>query len=94
MNVPSETDLLASIDAFLARNPGIGEARFGRDATGEPGLVNRLRRGSSPTLRIAAAITGYMQRKDAEAGHHGPTDTVSLEAASPGIATDITGAAA
>jgi hypothetical protein len=84
MNVPSQTDLVASIDAFLERNPDVGEARFGRDATGEPGLVTRLRKGSSPTLRILAAITDYMQRKDAERVCHALTDTAASTVASAG----------
>ena len=66
MDVPTHEELLSSIDNFLARHPKVGEARFGRDATGEPGLVERLRGGSSPTLKILNRIKNYMAAKDAE----------------------------
>ena len=69
MNVPSHDDLIASIDAFQTRHPDIKDARFGREATGEPGLVARLRRGSSPTLALLERIKSYMDVKDAELSH-------------------------
>ena len=80
MNVPSHAELIASIDAFLNRHPEIGEAKFGRSATGEPGLLQRLRAGSSPTLRVMIKIGAFMAEADgsAEAGDvvHNELDTV------------------
>jgi len=64
MIVPSHAQLIASIDAFLNRHPEIGEAKFGRSATGEPGLLQRLRAGSSPTLRVMTKISEFMAAAD------------------------------
>ena len=63
MDVMTQTELVEKIDAFLERHD-IGESRFGRDATGEPGLVGRLRKGSSPTLDILNRIADFMREKD------------------------------
>jgi len=80
MIVPSHAELIASIDAFLNRHPEIGEAKFGRSATGEPGLLQRLRAGSSPTLRVMTKISEFMTATDggAEGGDviHRAMDTV------------------
>lgn len=66
MVIPSHSDMIAAIDAFQARHPDIRDARFGREATGEPGLVARLRKGSSPRLRLLERLVTYMAAKDAE----------------------------
>lgn len=76
MDVPSHAEMLGSIDAFLKRHPSIGESAFGRRATGEPGLLDRLRKGSSPTLRVAGLISAYMAGVDAE---HTDRDTVAVD---------------
>lgn len=81
MDVPSHAEMLGSIDAFLKRHPAIGESAFGRRATGEPGLLDRLRKGSSPTLRVAGLISAYMAGVDAE---HGEPDTVKTDGQSSG----------
>ena len=85
MNVPTHDELISRINQFLERHPAIGEARFGRDATGEPGLVARLRRGSSPTLNVLNRIGAYMAAKDGEAADHAVTDTIRSQPASAGI---------
>jgi hypothetical protein len=86
MDVPSQADMLRSIDAFLKRHPAIGESAFGRRATGEPGLLDRLRKGSSPTLRVAGLIGDYMARVDAE---HEATTTKSDPAPSCGKTDEV-----
>lgn len=92
MQMSTQTKLLAAIDAFLARHPEIGEARFGRDATGEPGLISTIRKGRQPTLRIADKITDYMAAKDAElaaSADHDAIDTTGDEVGSSGKADDV-----
>lgn len=99
MDVPTHEELLGSIDRFLERHPKIGEARFGRDATGEPGLVARLRRGSSPTLAVLLRISEYMATRDAEvaAGEgekgtvHAGSDTTDAGTLSPDNSGDPIG---
>lgn len=87
MDVPTPEEVLSTIDAFLERHPSIGEARFGRDATGEPGLLSRLRRGSSPTLKILNRIKTYMAEKDAAV--HVDADTPEGDAPSSGNVGEI-----
>jgi hypothetical protein len=93
MDIPTHDELLSTIDAFLGRHPAIGEARFGRDATGEPGLVDRLRKGSSPTLKILNRIKSYMAEKDNAADDAAPVhdggDTTCCDAASSGKADEV-----
>lgn len=100
MDVPTHEELLGSIDRFFERHPKIGEARFGRDATGEPGLVARLRRGSSPTLAVLRRISEYMAGKDAElavaavddvAPDHAEDGTIDPSGSSPDISADRIG---
>jgi hypothetical protein len=83
MDVPSHAEMLGSIDAFLKRHPHIGESAFGRRATGEPGLLDRLRKGSSPTLRVAGLISDYMAGVDAQ---HVEPDTADAASSSSGNA--------
>lgn len=82
MNVPTHAEVIASIDAFQKRHPQIKDARFGREATGEPGLVARLRKGSTPTLRMLERIKAYMIEKDAD--RHGDLNIADAAAASSG----------
>lgn len=79
MDVPSHSDVIAAIDAFQRRHPDIKDSRFGREATGEPGLVAGLRRGRSPTLGLLERIQTYMAGKDGGAQHaeRHPISTVS-----------------
>lgn len=62
----TQDELLAQIDAFLKRHE-MTDSRFSRDATGEPGLLDGLRGGRSPTLKILNRIAEFMRDKDAEA---------------------------
>ncbi len=90
MQIPTHEEVLGTIDAFLDRHPAIGPARFGRDATGEPGLVGRLRKGSTPTLKVLNRIKAYMDAKDAEVraagADHADGDTSQVQHASCGKA--------
>ena len=79
MHVPTHEEVLRTIDAFLDRHPKIGESRFGRDATGEPGLLGRLRNGSTPTLKVLNRIKSYMDEKDAALGVSGAGVTAHAE---------------
>ncbi|GAA0745082.1 MULTISPECIES: hypothetical protein [Sphingomonas] len=93
MHVPTHEEVLRTIDAFLERHPKIGESRFGRDATGEPGLLGRLRAGSTPTLKVLNRIKSYMDDRDATLGvggaDHGARDTSQAQHASSGTETNI-----
>ena len=93
MHVPTHEEVLRTIDAFLDRHPKIGESRFGRDATGEPGLLGRLRAGSTPTLKVLNRIKSYMDERDAALGaggaEHGTRDTSQVQQTSSGTETNI-----
>jgi hypothetical protein len=98
MDVPTHEQLIESIDAFQARHPKIGDARLGREATGEPGLIQRLRRGSSPTLAVLNRLKDFMSAKDAEVvreeavADHAASDTGDGAAASCGKAGEVSAA--
>jgi hypothetical protein len=64
MDVMTQAELIERIDAFLERHE-MGDSRFGRDAVGEPGLVERIRNGSSPNLRTLGRIAAFMAERDA-----------------------------
>ena len=65
MQIPSDTELLASIDAFVARH-GMAPTRFGREATGEPQLIDSIKGGRSPSLKVWRKVADFMARYDAE----------------------------
>jgi hypothetical protein len=64
MEIPTDEELIARIDAFLARH-GMAESRLGRDATGEPNLIASIRGGRSPTLKILRKLADFMVAHDA-----------------------------
>jgi hypothetical protein len=66
MKIPTDAELLASIDAFLERHD-MAPTRFGRDATGEPQLIQSIREGRSPSLNTLQRIAEFMRAKDAAA---------------------------
>lgn len=68
MDVPTTSDIVAAIERFLARHDDMAPTRFGREATGEPQLLDSLRRGRSPSLDTANRIVTFMRAKDDEAG--------------------------
>lgn len=65
MNIPTDAELLATIDAFLKRHD-MAPTRFGRDATGEPQLIDSIRKGRSPSLNTLQRIADFMAEKDVE----------------------------
>ena len=66
MELPSDTELLARVDAFLERH-GMAPTRLGREATGEPQLIDSIRNGRSPSLKVWNKVADFMARYDAEA---------------------------
>jgi hypothetical protein len=85
MELPTTQELIEAIDAFIERH-GMRPSRFGRDATGEPQLLDSLRRGRSPSLDTANRIAGFMVSYDAKvaAAAHAASDTVAARQPSPG----------
>ena len=65
MQLPSDTELLASIDAFLDRHK-MAPTRLGREATGEPQLIDSIKGGRSPSLKVWRKIADCMARYDAQ----------------------------
>lgn len=59
MNIPSDTELLEQVEAFLNRT-GMPPTRFGIEATGESGLVKSIRDGRSITLRTGRRLVDFM----------------------------------
>lgn len=85
LKLPTTQELVAAIDAFLVRH-NMRPTRFGRDATGEPQLLDSLRNGRSPSLDTAGKIADFMAARDAERARsfeHAAIDTSRLDAASP-----------
>lgn len=81
MQIPTRPELLDSIDAFLERHD-MKPTRFGRDATGEPQLIDSIRnKGRSPSLDVLLKIAEFMRRYDAEASaaSTGQNDDVSRQ---------------
>lgn len=76
MDIPTDSDLLEAVDAFLARH-GMKPTRFGAEATGEPQLLSSIRDGRSPSLKVWRRVAAYIRRKDAElaANDHADPDT-------------------
>lgn len=84
LKLPTTQELVAAIDAFLVRHD-MRPTRFGRDATGEPQLLDSLRNGRSPSLDTAGKIADFMANRDAERAirvEHAGGDTVPLSATS------------
>lgn len=67
MQIPTDAELLASIKAFIDRH-NMAPTRFGRDATGEPQLIDSIEKGRSPSLNTLQRIAAFMKAKDEEAG--------------------------
>jgi hypothetical protein len=60
----SEADLLAAIDKHLAET-GEYPSKFGLRVVGDPNLIRQLRKGRSPTLRVAAQIMAALKTTEA-----------------------------
>lgn len=67
MHIPTQTELLAKIEAFCRRHD-MAETRFGRDAVNNPAFISSLRRDPpvSPTLETLNKVQEFMRRKDAD----------------------------
>lgn len=90
--VPTDEQLLASIDAFLERH-GMAVTRLGAEATGEPQLVSSIRGGRSPSLKVLQRLQNYMERKDDEAASdHVSDNTVPSATTSSGKPRDVSAA--
>lgn len=59
--------LLAEIDAFLAAS-GMAETTFGKKAAGNSQVVDRMRDGSSVTLRTADRIRRFIAESQPDRG--------------------------
>lgn len=97
MDVPTTSDMIAAIERFLERHQDMAPTRFGREATGEPQLLESLRKGRSPSLDTANRIAAFMRGKDEEAGFeafHGERVCADPEAASAGIENNLSARAA
>jgi hypothetical protein len=64
MDIPTNEELIASIDGFLARH-GMAETRLGREATGEASLISTIRAGRSPRLKSLQRLAAFMAEHDA-----------------------------
>ena len=58
-------NLLRRIERHLRRH-AMAPTRFGREAANDPRLIEDLRNGRQAGARVAARITAYMDRRDAE----------------------------
>ncbi len=97
MDVPTTSDMVAAIERFLERHQDMAPTRFGREATGEPQLLESLRRGRSPSLDTANRIVAFMRGKDEEAGFevsHGEDVCSDPASASAGIENNFSTRAA
>lgn len=66
MDIPSRSELVARVDAFLLRHD-IAPSRFGRDVTGEPNLVTTLRDGRELKHGALIKVLAFMAERDAKA---------------------------
>lgn len=91
MDIPTPDELVAKIEAFIARHE-MAETRFGRDAVRDPNLLSDLRAGQRlPGLLKLTRIADFMRQKDADlaAPVHADTVTTGAAAASSGISSEI-----
>lgn len=82
MQIPTISEVLEAIDAFCARHK-MKPTRFGRDATGEPQLIDSMRnKGRVPSLTVLNKVALFMATYDAAnpTPSTGQTDEMSREA--------------
>lgn len=81
MDIPTHEELAARYRAFCVRH-NMAESRFGRDSTGEPGLIARIEAGGSPSLKTLQRVASFMAEHDAKAddGSSGKGDDVTASA--------------
>lgn len=77
MDIPTPEELVAKIEAFIARHE-MAETRFGRDAVRDPNLLSDLRAGQRlPGLIKLTRIAAFMRQKDADLVAPVHADTVT-----------------
>ena len=82
MDIPTHSQVIAQIDDFLVRH-GMAPTRFGREATGEPQLIDSIRRGRSPSLKVLERIAEFMRERDTVTP--APTSPGNIPAECPSI---------
>jgi hypothetical protein len=63
MDIPTPDELVRHYEAFCKRHD-MAETRFGREATGEPQLIQSIRNGRSPSLNVLNRVKAYIADKD------------------------------
>ncbi|WP_370169778.1 hypothetical protein [Sphingobium abikonense] len=81
MDIPTHREVLAQIEAFLLRH-NMAPTRFGREATGEPQLIDSMQKGRSPSLKVLERVAVFMKERD----------TAAEGASSPSKPNDFTAA--
>lgn len=90
MDIPTPTELIEKIEAFIARH-SMAETRFGRDAVSDPNLLSDLRAGKRlPGLTKLNRLAEFMARKDAVL-NHAPADSGAAVTVSPDTQSDHIG---
>jgi hypothetical protein len=87
MTIMTDEELIARIEAFIERTDGMTPTRFGLDAVGEGGFINRLKAGRSVSLKLANRVLAFMAQREAEiaeASVHDASDTTGTPALSAG----------
>jgi hypothetical protein len=92
MDIPTPEELVSHYEAFCKRHD-MAETRFGREATGEPQLIQSIRNGRSPSLNVLNRVKAYIADKDsalataewpvASSGNGGENSGSATEADSP-----------
>ena len=82
---------LSDIEAFLASS-GMGAARFGKEAIGDPNFVRNLREGRSPSLKTAERVMGFISSSSAPppGGDPAPDGREPIPTAGAGGSHDVT----
>jgi hypothetical protein len=70
MDIPTPEELVSHYEAFCKRHD-MAETRFGREATGEPQLIQSIRNGRSPSLNVLNRVKAYIAEKDSGACYGG-----------------------
>ncbi|MDF0540811.1 hypothetical protein PX699_00515 [Sphingobium sp. H39-3-25] len=84
MDIPTRDEIIEAIDAFLLRH-SMAPSRFGRLVTGEPQLLDSIRKGRSPSLNVLEKIRDFIRETDAA---HAQADTAAQQASSSGNVSD------
>ena len=83
MDIPTHSELVERIDAFLARHE-MAPTRLGRIATGEPNLIPSIRDGRQPNLETLNRLGRVMAEHDAALSETGPNPEWPVASAGKG----------